>query len=399
MVEWIEKSLGEIAEVTKLAGFEFTKHIKYNSDGEIIALRALNLRNGELDLTDIKRISREVSERLTRSKIYKDDILLTYTGNGYGDCAIIEDNDKYHLAPNICKIVPNNKEVFPYYLYCYIRSKAFYNQMSNNMTGSGQPTIPMKTIRLLKVPVPEMSVQINVANMIWLLNQKIRNNRAINNNLEQQARALYKSWFIDFEPFGGVMPIDWRTGQLKDILKLKRNSIKAGQNTELPYLPIDVIPMKTFAISEFKLNEEAKSSLVTFSKNDIIIGAMRVYFHRVVLAPCDGITRTTCFTLVPHNPEYLSYCLLCCDLDSSIEYAQTTSKGSTMPYAIWDGGLGDMEISIPSLKVAKEFNDVILPMLEKIQSSYYENTYLKELRDSLLSKLMSGDIDVSRVEI
>ncbi|OUQ29265.1 restriction endonuclease subunit S [Massilimicrobiota sp. An134] len=195
------------------------------------------------------------------------------------------------------------------------------------------------------------------------------------------------------------MPIDWRTGQLKDILKLKRNSIKAGQNTELPYLPIDVIPMKTFAISEFKLNEEAKSSLVTFSKNDIIIGAMRVYFHRVVLAPCDGITRTTCFTLVPHNPEYLSYCLLCCDLDSSIEYAQTTSKGSTMPYAIWDGGLGDMEISIPSLKVAKEFNDVILPMLEKIQSSYYENTYLKELRDSLLSKLMSGDIDVSRVEI
>lgn len=77
MAEWIEKSLGEIAEVTKLAGFEFTKYIKYNDDGEIIALRALNLRNGELDLSDIKRISREVSEGLTRSKIYKDDILLT----------------------------------------------------------------------------------------------------------------------------------------------------------------------------------------------------------------------------------------------------------------------------------------------------------------------------------
>ena len=83
MVDWIEKSLGEIAEVTKLAGFEFTKYIKYNDDGEIIALRALNLRNGELNLSDIKRISREVSEGLTRSKIYKDDILLTYTGNGY----------------------------------------------------------------------------------------------------------------------------------------------------------------------------------------------------------------------------------------------------------------------------------------------------------------------------
>ena len=183
MAEWIEKSLGEIAEVTKLAGFEFTKYIKYSDDGEIIALRALNLRNGELDLSDIKRISRKVSEGLTRSKIYKDDILLTYTGNGYGDCAIIEENDKYHLAPNICKIVPNQDVVFPYYLYCYIRSKAFYNQMSNNMTGSGQPTIPMKTIRLLKIPLPDMSVQINIANVIWSFNQKIRNNKVINNNL------------------------------------------------------------------------------------------------------------------------------------------------------------------------------------------------------------------------
>lgn len=129
MAEWNEKSLGEIAEVTKLAGFEFTKYIKYDDDGEIIALRALNLRNGELDLSDIKRISKKVSEGLTRSKIYKDDILLTYTGNGYGDCAIIEENDKYHLAPNICKIVPNQDVVFPYYLYCYIRSNAFYNHM------------------------------------------------------------------------------------------------------------------------------------------------------------------------------------------------------------------------------------------------------------------------------
>ena len=183
MAECIEKSLGKIAEVTKLAGFEFTKYIEYNDDGEIIALRALNLRNGELDLSDIKRISREVSEGLTRSKIYKDDILLTYTGNGYGDCAIIEENDKYHLAPNICKIVPNQNVIYPYYLYCYIRSKAFYNQMSNNMTGSGQPTIPMKTIRLLKIPVPDMSVQVKIANMIRSLNQKIRNNKVINNNL------------------------------------------------------------------------------------------------------------------------------------------------------------------------------------------------------------------------
>lgn len=83
--------IGDIAEVTKLAGFEFTKYIEYIDDGEIIALRALNLRHGELDLSDVKRIDRQVSDSLLRSKLYRDDILLTYTGSGYGDCAIIEE--------------------------------------------------------------------------------------------------------------------------------------------------------------------------------------------------------------------------------------------------------------------------------------------------------------------
>ena len=109
--------LGDISDITKLAGFEFTKYIDYIEDGEIIALRALNLRKGELDLSDIKRIDKKVSDGLTRSKLYTNDILLTYTGNGYGDCAMITENDKFHLAPNICKITPDVSKVNPYFLY------------------------------------------------------------------------------------------------------------------------------------------------------------------------------------------------------------------------------------------------------------------------------------------
>ena len=195
------------------------------------------------------------------------------------------------------------------------------------------------------------------------------------------------------------MPDDWKIGKLKDVLKLKHQSIKAGSNTILPYLPIDVIPMRTFALTDFKPNSEAQSSLITFDKDDIIIGAMRVYFHRVVLAPCDGITRTTCFTLAPYHKEFLSFALLYCDQDSSIDYAQSTSKGSTMPYAIWEGGLGDMEIVIPSFKIVQNFNELVLPMLRQIQRSYFENKRLKELRDTLLPKLMSDELDVSDIEL
>lgn len=219
----------------------------------------------------------------------------------------------------------------------------------------------------------------------------------LNNNLQHQAKALFQDWFVDFAPFGGVMPSNWKNGKLKDVLRLKRNAIKAGEDPSLPYLPIDIIPMNTFAVTDFKPNSEAQSSLITFDRDDIVIGAMRVYFHRVICAPCKGITRTTCFTLAPFDTAYLSFALLCCDQNSSIDYAQTTSKGSTMPYAVWEGGLGDMDILIPTREIALKFNELVLPMLRIIQSSYFENHHLRTVRDILLTKLLSGEIDVSDI--
>lgn len=210
---------------------------------------------------------------------------------------------------------------------------------------------------------------------------------------------MFKSWFVDFEPFGGTMPGDWKIGKLKDVLKLKKTPIRAGENCALPYLPIDIIPIHSLALTEFRPNSEAQSSLITFDKDDILIGAMRVYFHRVTIAPCAGITRTTCFVLSPFDESYLLYALLLCNQDKSIEFAQTTSKGSTMPYAVWDGGLGDLEINIPQRNIVEKFNNILLPSIRQIQNSYFENTRLAAIRDALLPKLMSGEIDVSKVNI
>ena len=210
---------------------------------------------------------------------------------------------------------------------------------------------------------------------------------------------MYKSWFVDFEPSDGQMPESWEIGKLKDILRLRKDSLKAGENTELPYLPIDTIPMNTFALNDSRSNEEAQSSLLAFKRDDIVIGAMRVYFHRVILAPFDGITRTTCFVLTPYNPEYLAFGLLCCVQDKSIDFAQQSSKGSTMPYAVWDGGLGELEIPIPPKDIAEQFNALIMPMLRIIQKSYYETRALRQMRDTLLPRLMSGELDVSDVQI
>lgn len=300
------------------------------------------------------------------------------------------------LGRGVCSLrMKNGNQDFLFYMMKY-----YVSHLLRKEGGTVFGSVNRKDISSLEVDITDnIETQKRIARYLSMLDDKIELNSKINNNLEQQARSLFKTWFVDFNPFGNTIPSDWKNGKLKDILKLKRQSIKARENTTLPYLPIDVIPMRTFALTDFKPNAEAQSSLITFDKDDIIIGAMRVYFHRVVLAPCDGITRTTCFTLAPYNNEYLSFALLCCDQENSIDYAQSTSKGSTMPYAIWEGGLGDMEIIIPTPEIAKKFNEIVLPMLRQIQNSYFENNRLREIRDALLPRLMSGELDVSDIDL
>lgn len=415
MAEWIEKSLGEIAEVTKLAGFEFTKYIKYNDDGEIIALRALNLRNGELDLSDIKRISREVSEGLTRSKIYKDDILLTYTGNGYGDCAIIEENDKYHLAPNICKIVPNQNVIYPYYLYCYIRSKAFYNQMSNNMTGSGQPTIPMKTIRLLKIPVPDMSVQVKIANMIRSLNQKIRNNKVINNNLEQQAQALFKKWFID-----NPENVDWSVGTFRELIQSTLNGdwgkeAPTGNNTEKVYC------IRGADIPEVKAGNKGKMpTRYILPKN---LANKKLEAGDIVVEISGGSpTQSTgrCTAITQSLLDRYDSSMVCTNFCKAIKpkngyslfvyyyWQYLYEKGVFFSYENGTTGIKNLDftgfietepIIVPTFDKVQAFDDYCKSIFNQVFANGKQSEQLASLRDTLLPKLMSGELDVSNIEL
>ena len=228
-------------------------------------------------------------------------------------------------------------------------------------------------------------------------------NNKINADLEEMAQAIFKNWFVDFEPFKdgkfvdselGMIPEGWKVGTLKDLLYLRKDSIKAANKGNLPYLPIDTIPMHCLVATDFKSNDEAKSSLQTFEQNDIVVGAMRVYFHRVILAPCKGITRTTCFVLSVKNENALAYSLMQCNQGEAISFAEKTSKGSTMPYAVWDGGYGEYKVVIPPSEVMKSFNDLLSNFFSKMNKNTIENSRLSLLRDTLLPRLMSGELEV-----
>lgn len=392
--------LGDVAEVTKLAGFEFTKYIEYNDTGEIIALRALNLRDGKLDLTDIKRIDRSVSEKLPRSKLYINDILLTYTGNGYGDCAIVEENDKYHLAPNICKIVPNTDKINPYYLYSVIRSKYFYQQMTNYIGGSSQPTIPMKTIRVLQIPYPEIAIQTRIATILQSINRKIVLNTKINENLEQQAQAIFKSWFVDFEPFGGVMPDDWKSANLLDIADYLNGLAMQKYRPVNDEVGLPVLKIKELRQGFCDDNSELCSPNI---KGDYIVHDGDVIFSWSGSLLVDfwcggkcGLNQHLFKVSSKSFDKWFYYIWTKYHLNRFIAIA--ADMATTMGH-IKRSELEKSLVLIPNETDYVEIGNLLKPIYETIIINRIENKRLATLRDTILPKLMNGEIDVSNARI
>lgn len=386
--------LGDISEITKLAGYEFTKYIKYIPDGEIIAVRALNLKNGALVLDDIQRISKEVSETLPRSQLHKNDIVLSYTGT-LGECAQIREDGKYHLAPNVCKITPNDSVVNPNFLFQYIRCEKFKQTLINYAHGSTQPTIPMSTIRDIPVDIPDdLEKQGKIAAILSILDEKIAINRAINDNLEQQAKALYKDWFLDFSPFSsdGTLPEGWRIGTVGDIIQLhdsKRVPLSGTERSKMaklyPYYGatslMDYVDNYLFDGIYLLLGEdETVVDNLGFPILQYVYGRFWVNNHAHIITGKEGFSV---------EELYLFFGL------TNIKSIVT----GAVQQKVSQQNLKKVPAIIPSSTALSSFDELIQPIFSQIRNLRDENARLTSLRDTLLPKLMSGELDVSAVEL
>ena len=163
--EIVWKTLGEVGEVTKLAGFEFTNYVKYNDIGKIIALRGLNVK-GSLDLSDVKYIDESDFSKLNRSKLYINDMLFTYVGT-VGSVALIPENDKYYLAPNVARIRFLDRRINPRFMFHYFQSDEFEKKQINRYLGSSSmKNLTMENIRKFQIPLPPLEEQQRIATIL-----------------------------------------------------------------------------------------------------------------------------------------------------------------------------------------------------------------------------------------
>lgn len=270
--------------------------------------------------------------------------------------------------------------------YC---SEFFYYLLKNNIeyivgmgSGSTFAEISGTQVKNLEFTIPPLDIQQKIAEVLGALDDKIELNNKINNNLEQQAQALFKSWFVDFEPFGGKMPDDWKVGKLGEIAEItsgKRPLEKQNNINNEFYIPL---------VGASCIMGYTNSSL--YSKRILITG--RVGTHGIVQRfnkacwPSDN-------TLVIIS-KYYEYCY---QILKTINYT-AMNRGSTQPL-ITQTDLKNAEIIVPENKILTDFEKNVETLMNLCESNQRENTRLAQLRDALLPKLMSGEIDVSKVNI
>lgn len=386
------------------------------SDKEYVAsglpvLKVSNCKNSGFQIEDINYLPITSKEKYAKKKLHKGDVIIATVGSHPNlvesaagrSCVVNSLVDGFYLNQNaVCLRTKDSDVLDQGYLGYLCKERRFQHFIQNKGRGAAnQMRIAIGGIKEYEFDLPDIDIQRKIATILTAYDALIENNQKQIKLLEETAQRLYKEWFVDlrFPGYEGTeivegLPIEWRKGVLGDIAidsgirEKKENRIQYEY-----YLPIDCLPKKSFAYTETNAIDLAESSLVAFKENDILFGAMRPYFHKVVFARDKGLTRSTCFVINAKQEEFWAYLLMLMFSDDTVNYATKISVGTTMPYARWKD-MVDMPIIIPSKDISMKFLKIIMPITGKISKLSKQNIWLAEVRDRLLPKLMSGEIEV-----
>jgi type I restriction enzyme S subunit len=383
-----------------------------------------NLNGDFLNETTFDYLTAEKASELSTSIARKGDIVVTHRGT-LGQVGIIPDNSgysEYIVSQSQLKLSFDTKRVNPYFIYYFLRSSLGQRRLLANTSQVGVPAIAqaLTTMRGIKVPLPNLITQNQIVGALRILDDRITLLRETNATLEAIAQALFKSWFVDFDPVHakrhgrapegmdeataalfpdsfeeselGLVPKGWRVGTLGDIAQTTKRQLQASElNTELNYVGLEHIPRKSLSLSNWGNAEGLESAKASFVEGDILFGKLRPYFHKVVIAPFDGVCSTD--ILVCQSTEEAYYGVTAMYLFSVplIDYADRLSNGAKMPRVNWKD-LAAYPICVPPLVLAAIFSKTINPLITRMMANTHQAQALANLRDTLLPRLISGQL-------
>lgn len=365
---------------------------KKSNEG-IITLSAKSVKNNYIDYSQCYFISEKEYERfMVRGIPHKGDILIT-TEAPLGMVARL-DREDVAIAQRLLTLRGKQGVLDNDYLLYYLQSPIGQAALKARETGTTVTGIKQAEFRKIEIIIPEFEIQKKIVSILRAIDDKISLNNHINNNLEQQAKALYKDWFFDFSPFSsdGNFPDGWRLGTVGDIIHLhdsKRVPLSGAERDKMakvyPYYGatslMDYVDNYLFDGIYLLLGEDGTVvDSLGFPILQYVYGQFWVNNHAHIITGKEGFSV---------EELYLFFSL------TNIKSIVT----GAVQQKVSQQNLKKVPAIIPSKEALKTFDEIIQPIFAQIRNLRDENANLAQLRDSLLPKLMSGELDISNIEI
>ena len=349
-------------------------------------------------------------------KVFKfGDILYSEIRPANKRFAYIDFDATDYIASTKLMVLRNNDKITNRFLYHYLKSDstiAELQALAESRSGTF-PQITFSELSQLEISIPDIETQSAISNFIDTLESKIELNRQINDNLEQQAQALYKSWFIDFEPFKdgdfvdselGLIPEGWRVGEFSEICDIIGGGTPSKNRADF-YCQNGIawLTPKDLSVSKAKFTAKGAEDITSEGYNNssaklmprgTVLFSSRAPIGYITIAKNEISTNQGFKSAVPRvaGTGYLYYYL-----KSNISTIESKASGSTFKEA--SGALmKSLEVLIPPTKIFNDFEKEIDAIFRKQESLDDEIINLTTLRDTLLPKLMSGELKINEID-
>lgn len=391
--EWESIKLGAYNDVTKLAGYEFTKYVQYSDEGYIPAVRGLNVKNEEVFFEDVKYIDNSDFSMLNRSRLETGDVLYTYVGT-IGEAAVVPENVKWYLAPNVCRIRPSEDVDGKFIMFVLVSEKFKSKELLKWVSTTSQASLSMRNIREFNITVPEKEEQNNIGHLLGLSNEYIKGKQKELTKLQNFKQAMLQKLFpkegekepeMRFEGFEG----EWVECTINDIGMIitgnTPSTSEASNYTDkgIPWItPTDIKSNNNVRAAKTLSNAGAQKARVV-PEGSILVTCIASIGKNTIVLEESGFNQQI-NAVIPNN-----------DLDSYFLLALSVHWSNSMKKI---AGAGTMDIVnrtefskiktyIPHYTEQKQIGDYFYKLDQNIQSKQAELKKLKQFKQAMLSKL------------
>ena len=407
MEEWKEYKISEIIE--EIAMGPFGSNIKVDNfiDFGIPVLNGSNLQGFKLNEDSFNYVSEEKADSLGRANAFRGDVVITHRGT-LGQIVYIPLDSKYEryvISQSQFRLRLNQNIIRPDFFVYFFHTRIGQHRILMNASQVGGPALarPTSTFKEITIPVPPMEIQNRVMAILLSLDDKIELNRRINENLEQQAQALFKSWFVDFEPFKdgkfvdselGMIPEGWKVGTLSDIANVTMGQSPKGTSYNENGEGIVFYQGRADFGNRYPSVRLFTTEPTRYADPFSVLLSVRAPVGDINIAVekcCIGRGLASIYSKTGHQ-SFVLYTMFSLKKELDKFNSEGTVFGS-----INRSSIENLKIVIPPINVMDKFEHLVSKIDDMLLNLFQETTRLAQLRDILLPRFMSGELIITDI--